>query len=393
MHGGRVPENARERWLQILRASLDEGTFVKLTLSKSRERKAELRNVYGRVVDLRSGRMLSLTLRYATKDATRNVTFHEGVAQMGSLLADAFEEGHLFTTARDWKLKADTKGNGVLKGARPVFQTALSTTHDRPKQRALDQAPFLTRLGVTDTEGSARPGMSDKLRQIERFVEILGHLVEDSPLREAKLVTACDMGAGKGYLTFAAHEYFRRRGAESRMTGVELRDSLVEQTNQIATELGHEGLRFERGAIGDFALPENLDVLIALHACDTATDDALAAGVKAGAKLLVVSPCCHKQVRQQLAPPPILGEVLRHGILAERQAELLTDGLRAMVLEAVGYETKVFEFISSEHTAKNLMISGIRRSEGNRDFSKIRELMTEYGIQRFQLLEALEGRN
>ena len=384
-----VPENARERWLSKLRSSLGDETFVKLTLSKPRERSAELRNVYGRLVDLRAGRLLSLTLRHATRDTTRNVSFQEAIAQIGSMLSDNFEEAHLFTTSGDWKLKASANGEGNLKGARPTFAAALSTSHDRPKQRALEQAPFLTKLGVTDADGTARPGMADKLRQIERFVEILGHLVEDSAIKSASTVTGFDMGAGKGYLTFATREYFLRKEVAANITGVELRDDLVQQTNQTAAALGMEGLSFARGSIADYAMPAEIDLLIALHACDTATDDALAAGIQAGAKLMVLSPCCHKEIRRQLTPPPILREVLRHGILAERQAELLTDGLRAMVLEAAGYETKVFEFISSEHTAKNLMIAAIRRSEGTWDWEQARRVMAEFGIERFHLLERL----
>lgn len=364
---------------------------MKLTLSRPRERGADLRNVYARVVDLKAGRCLSLTLRHATRDTTRNVSFHESIAQIGSLLADNFEEGHLFTTAGDWKLKAEANGEGKLKGAPPTFSAALSTSHDREKPRALAHAPFLTKLGVTDGEGVARAGMADKLRQIERFVEILGHLVDDSPLKDASAVTGFDMGAGKGYLTFATHEFFRRRGVTAQITGVELRAELAKQTHEIAASLGHEGLAFAPGAIGEFKLPPELDLLIALHACDTATDDALVAGIRASAKLLVVSPCCHKEVRRQLEAPAILKDVLRHGILAERQAELLTDGLRAMVLEAHGYETKVFEFISSEHTAKNLMIAGIRRHSATGDLSRVRDVMKEFGIQRFRLLDELTG--
>jgi hypothetical protein len=286
-----VPESARDQLLLKLRTSLDDGSFIKFTLSKPRERSSELRNVYGRYVDLKAGRMLSLTLRYAKRDVVRNIQPDEAPSQVGSLLADVFEEAHLFTNARDWKLKAAADGQGVLKSARPTFSAALPTTHDRPKQRAMTGSPFLWKLGVTDEAGVARPGMADKLRQIERFVEILGHLIAESPLRERPTIRACDMGAGKGYLTFAAYEFLRKRGASVSMTGVELREDLVAQTNRVAQELKCEGLQFVRGAIGDYELPEDLDVLIALHACDTATDDALAAGIRAGASLVVVSPC------------------------------------------------------------------------------------------------------
>ncbi len=384
-----MSQNARERFLEKLRTSLAGETFVKLTLSRRRN-SGDLRNVYARIVDLKAGRAVSLTLRYARRDETRNITPDETPAQIGSMLADVFEEAHLFTTTGDWKLKAQPDGEGLLKAARPTFTAALSTAHDRPKERAVANAPFLTKLGVTNADGTARAGMSDKLRQVERFVEILGHLVVESPLRDAKRVQVCDMGAGKGYLTFATHDYFQKRGATAEVTGVEQREDLVAHTNEIARELNCDGLRFVRGTIGDYALPEKLDALIALHACDTATDDALAAGVRAGAELIVVAPCCHKEVRAQLSPPPALAGVLRHGILAERQAELLTDGLRALALESVGYEAKVFEFISNDHTGKNVMISAIKRGTPNPEKSQsLRAAMEHFGITEQRLVKSL----
>jgi hypothetical protein len=258
--------------------------------------------------------------------------------------------------------------------------------------RAIANAQFLVKLGVTSADGTARPGMADKLRQVERFVEILGHLVDGCALRDAKEVRVCDMGAGKGYLTFATHEFFRARGVAAEVTGVEQRADLVEQTNRVAAELGLGMLNFSQGEIGAFALPEKLDVLIALHACDTATDDALAAGVRAGARLIVAAPCCHKEVRRELIPPPMLAGVLRHGILAERQAELLTDGLRALALEAAGYEAKVFEFISNEHTGKNVMIAAVKRDapgDGAAALAELRALMEFFGLRSQRLADAL----
>ena len=382
-------QNARDRFLEKLRASLVAESFVKLTLSRRRDA-GDLRNVYARIVELKAGRAISLTLRFARRDETRNITPDETPAQIGSMLADVFEEAHLFTTTGDWKLKAQPSGEGSLKAARPTFTAALSTAHDRPKERAVANAPFLAKLGVTNADGTARAGMADKLRQVERFVEILGHLVEASPLRDAQRVQVCDMGAGKGYLTFATHDFFRKRGAVTEVIGVEQRDDLVAHTNEIARELGCDGLRFERGTIGDFTLPEKLDVLIALHACDTATDDALAAGVRAGAELIVVAPCCHKEIRAQLEPPPALAGVLRHGILAERQAELLTDGLRALALESAGYEAKVFEFISNEHTGKNVMISAIKHGAQNPEKSaSLHAAMEHFAITEQRLVKLL----
>ncbi|MEO6741885.1 MAG: SAM-dependent methyltransferase [Chthoniobacteraceae bacterium] len=382
-----------DRFFEKLSASLAGGTFVKVTLSRRRG-KGDLRNVYGRLVELKSGAALSFTLRYATRDVTRNEAPESAPRVLGKWLEEDFEEAHLFTTTGDWKLRATHDGVWSMKAARPVFSAALPASHDRPKVRALANAPFLAKLGVTAADGTARAGMADKLRQVERFVEILGHLVDGCALREAKSVRVCDMGAGKGYLTFATHEFFRVRGVAAEVTGVEQRADLVGLTNGIATEQKCEGLLFCEGSIGAFTLPENLDVLIALHACDTATDDALAAGVRAGAKLIVVAPCCQKEVRREFSPPEILRGVLRHGILAERQTEILTDGIRALALEAAGYDTSVFEFVSNEHTGKNVMIAATLR-EAKKDAAPVRDelrvLMDFFGLRSQRLVSLLEN--
>jgi SAM-dependent methyltransferase len=266
--------------------------------------------------------------------------------------------------------------------------------HDREKRAPLvvEQVGWLRALGVTNAQGEARPGMAAKLRQIQRFVELLGHLLDDSPLRERTNLRVVDMGAGKGYLTFATAEFFRGRGIAAEIIGVEARAELVEVTNRVAREHGVAGLRFERGAIGDFTPPQPPDVLIALHACDTATDDALAQAVRGGAVLILAAPCCHKEVRTQLQLPLVLREVLRHGILAAREAEIVTDGLRALVLEIHGYEARVFEFISPEDTSKNLMLAAHRRMQPVDPTTlraRLRELMDFYGLREQRLAKLL----
>ena len=384
--------NTLGRFFEKLRASLEQQTFVKITLSRGRG-ESGLRNVYGRLVELKAGTVVSFTLRHANRDVTRNEVIADAAGAVEKWLGSDFEEAHLFTTTGDWKLRAEHGGEWSMKAARPTFVAPLATSHDRPKVRAIANAQFLVKLGVTAADGTARPGMADKLRQVERFVEILGHLVDGSALRDAKEVRVCDMGAGKGYLTFATHEFFRARGVKAEVIGVEQRADLVGKTTAVASELKLEGLSFALGAIGAFTLPENLDVLIALHACDTATDDALAAGVRAGAKLIVAAPCCQKEVRREFSPPPILAGVLKHGILAERQAELLTDGIRALALEAAGYGASVFEFISNEHTGKNVMIAATKREipgDGSAARDELRRVMDFFGLRSQRLVGLLE---
>jgi hypothetical protein len=200
------------------------------------------------------------------------------------------------------------------------------------------------------------------------------------------------MGCGKGYLTFAAYDCLRLIvGPQAQALGIEARQELVASCNQIAANHGLADLHFLSGDIADAPL-ERIDVLLALHACDTATDDALARGIRAGASLLLVSPCCHKELRPQLRAPGFLQSALRHGILLEREAEFVTDALRASLLEWAGYDTRVFEFIATEHTSKNLMIAGIKRRHAGPAADaerQVRELAGAYGIRSQQLATQL----
>ena len=196
------------------------------------------------------------------------------------------------------------------------------------------------------------------------------------------------MGCGKAYLTFATSELLGERGD---VCGVEERADLVELCRRVAVEQGFGGrLSFRQGSIADTDVG-SADILIALHACDTATDDALAKGAEAGAALLVVAPCCQKEIRPQLVPPPVLADALRHGVFEERQAEFVTDALRAQLLEWAGYRTRVMEFVSTEHTAKNVMIAAVRGGpkEDASVAGRIRAFAGFYGVRRHSLATRL----
>jgi len=379
-----APTNARERFIEKLRESLHAGTFVKLTLSESSE--PELRNAYGRLVELKQGVHLQWVRRFVRRDVTKNVPLAEADGLVAWELAEAFARGYLFTTTGDFQWEGP--GEGRLKAKRPSFAAQPPLEHDRAKTKAVGPAPWLTALGVTAPDGTARPGMADKLRQIERFTEILGHLVEASPLRDAKSVHVADLGAGKGYLTFAAHEFFQKRGAAVQTEGVEQRAELV----AAATAAALDGMRFEAGEIATFQPRNPPEVLVALHACNTATDDALHLGVNAGAQLILVAPCCHQELRPQITAPAVLAPVLQHGILLERYAEMLTDGIRALVLAIHGYEARVFEFIAPEHTGKNVMIAA-RRLEHPREpeslRAQLRDLLAFHAVREQRLARLL----
>jgi SAM-dependent methyltransferase len=380
----------REKFFNALDESLSGGTFVKLTLAKYRGAEAGLKNVYVRPAELKGGRRLSFLRRYKTRDAVKNHTYEEGLRLVRDLLGAEFASGHLFTSKEDLRLEISRKGEARLTAHPPTLSTPTPAGHERRKRRAIDTAGsiYLRELGVSNERGEVRPAMGDKLRQINKFVETVAGLYDSSPLAGRAELSVVDVGSGKGYLTFALYDYLNNvRGVRATVNGVEARAELVELCNEVARCSGFERLTFRTGFINDFEMPPT-DVLIALHACDTATDDAIHKGVEAGAALIVTAPCCHKEVRPQIAVPAQLRGVLRHGHLLEREAESVTDSLRALLLEATGYRVKVFEFVSTEHTRKNTMIAAVRREgtwEKDAALAEFRALKEFYGIREQRL--------
>jgi SAM-dependent methyltransferase len=379
-----VKPDLLSEWLARFREAIVTGTLVKVTLGAPRDAAATLRNVYVRPVTLRAGPRFSFCYRHRTHDVTKNLELEPAVTRVAELLGTEFGSAHLFTTEAEFEWQGPVGGTPRLTRHRRPQAGPVSTAHDRPRSRQVPtSAPWLEALGVTNAAGQVREGMAGKYRQIHRFVEILGHSLPPAERHSAAPFRLVDMGCGKGYLTFAAFEWLRREGfAPLEVLGLEVRPHLVESAERLARELHFEGLHFQTGTIADTAL-ERLDVLVALHACDTATDDALAQGVRAGASLLLAAPCCHKELRPRLQAPPVLAGALHHGIFRERQAEFVTDALRAGLLEWAGYDTRVFEFVATEHTAKNLMIAAAKRStvrEAEPLAQAVRDLAGFYGI-------------
>lgn len=374
-----------------LRRALAEATFVKFTLGKSRNRdQPKLLNVYVRPVELKGELMLQLNYRYADHDETKNLPPEEGIAWLQDQLGGDFLSADLFTTQEQVSAQLSRKGKVRLHRAAARHERAAMTGHDRVKRRGIPaNRPYLRDLGISGQNGEVLAAGRDKFRQINKFVEIVDGLVNKDPLVAGAEIV--DMGSGKGYLTFALYDHLTHNlGLDVRVTGVELRPNLVEKCESVARAHDFKGLRFVEGYIDNYR-PANdrLDVLIALHACDTATDDALLFGLRHQARIMLVAPCCQKQVRRDLEPTPSLRPLLRHGILQERQAAMLTDALRALYLEREGYRTKIFEFIPLEHTAKNIMISATRAQPRPAADTEIRQLMELFGVQRHHLGEKL----
>lgn len=276
-----------------------------------------------------------------------------------NIVIEGIEESFsLRITKKDEPMISVTAGRGVV-----------DLTHDRKKERLLDPAdPFLREVGISDASGQIKPSKSDKYRQVEEFLRLLaptltnaieaGHI--DKPSNSSPL-TIVDLGCGHAYLTFAAHQYLRSTGIDVKVIGIDVRTASRDRNNEIAKKLGiTESIEFRAEEISETTLVQ-ADVAIALHACDTATDDAIAWAVKADAKLMMIAPCCHHDIQSQLTDSPEPWSLItRHGIMRERLADLLTDSLRMQILKLRGYRVEAIEFIGGEHTPRNLMIRAVK---------------------------------
>lgn len=376
--------------------SVHNQTFIKLTLSKSKT-VSEWTNLYVRLIHIKNTPKLSITFRYKTRDEVKNYDTTEGGALLQQQLGHIFLNAVLITADADFFLVFNKKGENpsltvkrhLTDAAAQQINELVIQTHNKEKKRLLDPSQVYFRaLDIADSKGVVTPTGQKKFKQINKYIEII-----DALLKEMRLPNDCviaDFGSGKGYLTFALYDHlFNHLKMTPSVCGFELRENLTNFCNALAEKCHFDGLTFIAQDIINYQT-ERLDMLIALHACDTATDIAIAKGIKAGAKIIVVAPCCHKQIRKQLAAKNEMQPILKHGIMAERQAELLTDGIRALLMEAHGYKTKVFEFISTEHTPKNVMIVGIKHQPNKEALNQVENIKQHYGIE-YHALEKLIG--
>ncbi len=373
---------------QTARTAAHAQRLAKLTLSKPRRKSADApRNLYARPVEIKGEQQLQVTHRYADREEAKNYSVEDGLAYLEAQLEETYYNGDLFGPDGKLSIMQSRKGNARLRGD-AIPQAPADTEHNRERHRdvAADR-PYLHALGVTTADGVVTKAGTRKFKQINKFVEIVDGLLREHPLPPGAHVV--DMGSGSGYLTFALYDHLvNTLGLDVRVTGVELRLPLVEKCRSIAAANGFENLHFVEGYIDSYH-PERLDLLIALHACDTATDDALYQGIMAHAEIMIVAPCCQKQVRRDMVVPGDLKPLLDHGILLERQAAMLTDSLRALYLEGQGYRTKLFEFIPLEHTAKNVMITAVRGKKQPGAQVQWETLKERFGIRRHYLEELL----
>ena len=359
-----------------------------------RWRRAELR-----YVDLKAGRRLQVTTYDETQAFTANHDAAAAPAAVAALLDEPFGNWHVTTveqaSATETQLRVTKKGEAVVQVARSDTAPVEERGHDRVKERLLpEDDPLLRVLGIADGKGRVKPTRQAKYRQVEEFLRALAAAVDDAtaagalraptPERPLELV---DLGCGHAYLTFAAHRHLTARGLPTRLTGVDVKGQSLQHGTQVADRLGVGGeVRFVQGAIGSVALDVRPDVVLALHACDTATDDALASALRWEAPLVLAAPCCHHDVAAQLrgsAAPAPWSVLVRDGILRERFADTLTDALRAGTLREHGYRVDVVEFVESRHTPRNTLLRAVRTGAGRTPAAReeLEELTRSWGVR------------
>ena len=381
---------------------LDPDVLVKAVASGRRKgEQPTWRRVEMRYVDLKAGRHLQITTYDDTQAFTANHAVGpndgQGAARdaVDELLDEPFADWHVDTTTQSHQLRVTKKLEAVVHTSDRAEPVEAERGHDRDKQRLLpeDDAVFVA-LGISDASGRLKPSRQAKYRQVEEFLRLLdssiddalakGHLrrpTVDEPLRIA------DLGCGNAYLTFAAERYLSGvRGLPVRLTGVDVKEQSREHNSAVAAGLGVHA-DFVVGTIGGVRLDPAPEVVLALHACDTATDEALAQAVGWGAQLVLAAPCCHHDVAAQLrkAPTPAPYAMLtRHGILRERLADTLTDGLRASLMRQQGYRVDVVQFVESQHTPRNTMLRAVRTGgpvKGGSVRKEYDELVATWGIR------------
>ncbi|WP_245235100.1 class I SAM-dependent methyltransferase [Pedobacter borealis] len=387
-----------EQFTIALKESLNAASFVKVSLGNYKGEEEALKQILIRKVVIKREDKLAFTYRYKTRDVVKNYAVDEAIGLITDYLEKGFKIGTLFTTEKDLILEELNNGKVVFRESSASSAAAPSANHDKEKIRLIksEAKSYLTELKITDAEGKVFKNAQDKFRQINHYIEILSSLIKELP--EGTIKKVADMGSGKGYLTFALYDYLHSvLKLETEVIGVEYRQDMVDLCNQVAVKSAFAQLNFVQGTIEDYNA-EDVNLLIALHACDTATDDAIFKGIKANAELIVVAPCCHKQIRREIEQHKVKNDVsflTKYGIFLERQAEMVTDGIRALILEYFGYKTKVFEFISDAHTPKNVLVVGVKGKEHGTEkkadiLQKIKASKEYFGIGYHHLERLLE---
>lgn len=362
-----------EQLAKLMRETVDDGLY-QIILSNPREKEGASK-IKIRPVMIKDRLLFQQTIYRGTKVFHENLDRDETIRHIGDALENAFRQCEVSHQGFQAVILVSRKGRMTISRKRmeEAREQAgagreIRLAHNRKKQYILEEGipvPFLTDLGVQTQEGRIVRARYDKFKQINRFLEFIEDILPT--LSEENTVHIIDFGCGKSYLTFAIYYYLHDlKGYDVAITGLDLKEDVIENCNALSRKYGYDKLHFMKGDIADYEEQSTVDMVVALHACDTATDYALAKAVGWGAKVILSVPCCQHEVNRQIHNEA-LSPLLKYGIIKERLSALVTDALRANLLEAAGYETDILEFIDMEHTPKNLLIRAVLKRNADED--------------------------
>lgn len=345
-----------EELLDELTRRMTDGSFINATISQPRTKTDELKRVKVKPVEIKAQFHIQFEYQYERVLKHENVTPDELRAYLQQLL-ERFKQLHAEFSDEKIHVQLSKKFKVMWKSDKVQSTKVADLSHNRKKNYLLDENtpyPFLIRLGVQTADGKVKKQKHDKFRQINRFVEFIDDSLAYLP--QDRTIRILDFGSGKSYLTFALYHYLRiEKGLDIKVTGLDLKKEVIEECTVIAQDLGYDQLEFLVGDINDYNDETSVDMVVTLHACDVATDMALARAVRWGAKVILSVPCCQHELFSQVKSSA-LDIMLQHGLIKERFSALATDSIRAELLSLVGYEAQLLEFIDMEHTPKNVLI-------------------------------------
>ena len=347
-----------EKITQVLCSAMDSGRLTKMIFAGKRRKSLEYRKITLRPVTIKGELMYQAEYHYDKKVTHKNIPYYEGIEFAQKIIAEDFKQVNILTENEDIQILASKPEKPKIT-RHTVIRSAADTEHNRKKHYLIEDGTpcdFLIELGVMSPEGKVLRKHYSKFRQINRFLEIADDSFDSLPKNGT--IRIIDFGCGKSYLTFALYYYLKIvRGRSVEITGLDLKKDVIEFCNRTAQKLNYSQLKFQTGDIADYE-SSGADMVVTLHACDTATDYALINAVKWKSKVILSVPCCQHELFSQITNE-VNEPMLKHGIIKDKFTELLTDGLRGLKLEAVGYDVNMIEFTSLEHTSKNIMIKAV----------------------------------
>ncbi len=344
--------------------------FVQAILSNPRKKDGVLK-IKVRPVEMRGKRLYQLESFTKTQAFHENLSTEQAIERMISYMEE-FRQMQLLSGEMEYTVLVSKKGKVTVQKHKAKGESKKADlSHNRSKKYILKEGipvPFLQDLGVMTQDGKIVRTKFDKFRQINRFLEFIEDILPR--LDQKKEVTILDFGCGKSYLTFAMYYYLHElQNYDVRIIGLDLKKEVIRHCSELAEKYGYEKLTFLEGDIADYDGVNEVDMVVTLHACDTATDHALAKAIGWNAKVILSVPCCQHELNGQMRND-ILAPVMKYGLLKERFAAIVTDGLRAQYLESMGYETQILEFIDMEHTPKNILIRAVKPKAGKKKTEK-----------------------